>query len=61
MAAQETKKQLSEEETIEQIKAIYQDFLRKIERIEKVRDEKMAAIIKKAEQRQIRKLKQELQ
>lgn len=61
MAAQATKKQLSEQEAIAQIKAIYQDFLNKIARIEKVRDEKIAAIIKKAEQRQIKQTRESLQ
>lgn len=61
MAVQATKKQLSEKEAAEQIKAIERDFLNKIERIEKVRDEKIAAIIKKAEERQIREVKESLQ
>jgi len=61
MATQKTKKQISAENATQQIKAIYQDFLNKIERIEKVRDQKIADIIKKAEQRQIKKIKQELQ
>ena len=61
MAVQKTKTQLTEQKKIEQIELIYQDFLNKIKRIEKVRDEKISAIIQKAEERQIEKVKQELQ
>jgi len=61
MTDQKTKRQLSEEKKIERIEAIYRDFLNKIARIEKVRDEKIAAIIKKSEERQAEKIRQELQ
>lgn len=60
MAVQKTKRQLAEEKKIERMEVIYQDFLNKIKRIEKVRDEKIAAIIKESEERQIKEAKQKL-
>lgn len=50
-------KQLSQQEATKQIKAIYQDFLNKINKIKQVRNEKVTAIIKKAEQKQIEDLR----
>ncbi len=60
MAKQKAKRQVSPEKAIKQINAIYQEFLNKIDKIEKVRDQKIADIIKKAEARQIEKIRQEL-
>jgi len=59
MAVQKINKQLSTKKA-EQIEAIYQDFLNKIKKIEQVRDDKISAIIKKADARQIEKIRQEL-
>lgn len=51
------KKQLSQQEAVKQIKATYQEFLSKINKIKQTRNEKVTAIIKKAEQKQIEDLK----
>lgn len=61
MAIQKTKKRLTNQQAIEQIKAIYQDFLNKIAKIEKSRDEKISTIIKKADERQIKEIRKKLE
>ncbi|MDD5750833.1 MAG: hypothetical protein PHU56_04320 [Candidatus Pacebacteria bacterium] len=44
---------MTEEQAIKKIKKIYADFLSRIKEVEIKRDQKVFAIIKKAEQRQI--------
>ena len=50
----------SEQETIQKIQQIYDEFLNKIEEIEIARDQKVFSIIRKAEQRQIEAIKAKL-
>lgn len=58
MATQKISQELAEKK-IKQMEAIYQDFLNKIKKIEQVRDDKISAIIKKADERQMEKIRQE--
>ena len=51
---------ISEQEAIEKIQQIYDEFLNKIEEIEIARDQKVFSIIRKAEQRQIETIKAKL-
>lgn len=48
---------ISEEDGIRQMKDAYDDFLRKIRMIEKERDEKIMAIIKRVEDKKIEEIK----
>lgn len=48
---------ISEEDGIKQMKNAYDDFLRKIRAIEKERDEKIMAIIKRIEKKKIEEIK----
>lgn len=49
---------LIDEEKIRLINEAYDGFLRELRKIEKNRDEKIAVIIKKIEERQIKEIKQ---
>ena len=51
---------LSQQEAIKKIREIYREFLSKIKEIEIARDQKVLSVIKKAEQRQIEKIRKKL-
>lgn len=57
---EDDKNYISEEEGIGQMKEAYDNFLRKIRKIEKESAEKIAAIIKKIEERKIEEIKKEI-
>lgn len=53
-------KKLSDKEKIKLMKEAYDEFLREIRKIEKERDEKIMAIIKRIEARQLEKIRKSI-
>ncbi len=53
-------KKLSDKEKVKLMKEAYDEFLREIRKIEKERDEKIMAIIKRIEARQLEKVRRSL-
>lgn len=53
-------KKLSDKEKIKLMKEAYDEFLREIRKIEKERDEKITAIIKRIEARQLEKIRESI-
>lgn len=54
------REQATNQEYLDRIKKIYEDFSFSLKKIEAERDEKIAEILKRIDQRQIEKIKQEL-